>query len=89
MKETAEDVPPPTIPGRTLWQARLDSGDLFGPVDPEVQKMYDEQLGNPLMDEDFETTENDAPVHSQALGVSPLGSGSDYTVFLQRIGVCL
>lgn len=26
---------------------------------------------------------------ADSLGVSPLGSGSDYTVFLQRIGVCL
>lgn len=25
---------------------------------------------------------------SDDLGVTPLGSGSDYTVFLQRIGVC-
>lgn len=27
------------------------------------------------------------PVHSAVTGVHPLGSGSDYTVFLQRIGV--
>ncbi|EDR12349.1 uncharacterized protein LACBIDRAFT_245820, partial [Laccaria bicolor S238N-H82] len=44
-KKAALDIPHPTIPGKTLWDAREDDGIL------------------------------------------PLGSGSDFTVFLQRLGV--
>lgn len=86
MRETAEDIPHPTIKGRTLWQARFDSGTLSGPVDPEIQQMYDEEFGQYLNGP--EIFENGSPVRSEYVGVSPLGSGSDYTIFLDRIGVC-
>ncbi|KII94951.1 hypothetical protein PLICRDRAFT_128324, partial [Plicaturopsis crispa FD-325 SS-3] len=72
-RQAAEDVPHPTDAGRTLWDARSDSGKLFGngtEVDSEVLAMWEAE--------------------AQALdsiGVSPLGSGSDYTVFLQHLGV--
>ncbi|KZT29237.1 Zn-dependent exopeptidase [Neolentinus lepideus HHB14362 ss-1] len=74
-KQTAEDIPHPTIPGKTLWDATKDSGPFYGEnVDEEVRAMYEEQ--------------EEARVNAASgLGVSPLGSGSDYTIFLQRLGV--
>jgi hypothetical protein len=78
VRGAAEKVPHPTDKSRTLWDASQDSGKLFGnnslsslDVDPEVIRMFELQHGT--------TTAN--------IGVGPLGSGSDYTVFLQRIGV--
>lgn len=71
VRRTAEQVPHPTKPGLTLWDANKDNGVLLGEnLDEEVVKMYEEHIQN-----------------ADDLGVSPLGSGSDYTVFLQRIGV--
>lgn len=113
VRDTAKDIPHPTIPGRTLWQARLDSGPLFGLVDEESLRVWEEQNGVPIVEaEDFSSGRvSDAcsleapdilrawveggvkinmhgvPVHSATTGVSALGSGSDYTVFLQRIGI--
>lgn len=78
-RDTAKEVPHPTSPNKTLWDARLDSGTLYGFVDPEVQEMYDLEHGTVL--------EENAATASAGFGVGPLGSGSDYTVFLQRIGV--
>lgn len=66
-------IPHPTSEGRTLWDARTDTGTLFGDnIDSEVLAMTEET--------DTSTDET---------GVRPLGSGSDYTVFLQHIGVGL
>ena len=62
--------PHPTKPGKTLWDAREDTGVFQGAIDDEVLQMYDTQLAQ-----------------ADDVGISPLGSGSDYTVFLQRIGV--
>ncbi|KAI0036775.1 Zn-dependent exopeptidase [Vararia minispora EC-137] len=71
LKETAQAVPHPTDPDRTLWDARNDVGPLFGAhVDTEALAMHEE-----------------AKVVSDEVGVSPLGSGSDFTVFLQRLGI--
>lgn len=70
-KGAAQDVPHPTRQGSTLWDARGDKGTLTGPVDPEVVAM----------------AEVNEQVVSPNFGVAPLGSGSDFTVFLQRIGV--
>ncbi|KAA1466608.1 Zn-dependent exopeptidase [Dentipellis sp. KUC8613] len=65
VRSTAEQIPHPYDPTRTLWDATEDSGSYFGEdAEDEVQA---------------EATDN--------LGVRPLGSGSDYTVFLQHIGV--
>ncbi|THH30685.1 hypothetical protein EUX98_g3498 [Antrodiella citrinella] len=71
VRGAAEKVPHPTKPGLTLWDAKKDTGVLYGEhIDAEALKMYEEESQN-----------------ADELGVSPLGSGSDYTVFLQRIGV--
>ncbi|KAH8113339.1 Zn-dependent exopeptidase [Phellopilus nigrolimitatus] len=102
VSNAARDIPHPTIPGRTLWQARLDSGPLFGTVNEEAMHVWEEQYGTPLLEPgDFapadslgtavkgglKTDVNGVPVRSASTGVGALGSGSDYTVFLQRIGV--
>lgn len=77
IKKTAKDIPHPLIPGKTLWDARDDQGPCKGnQTSPKV---------------DFDFLENWEEAESQRkaenTGISPLGSGSDYTVFLQRIGV--
>lgn len=72
VRGAAEDVPHPTKPGLSLWDATKDSGVFRGAVNDEVLEMYDAEQQQ-----------------ADDLGVTPLGSGSDYTVFLQRIGVCL
>jgi N-acetylated-alpha-linked acidic dipeptidase len=77
IKQTALDVPHPTIPGKTLWDARNDQGPL-GPL----------QESNMTIDMDFLAEYKAREQEKQeSLGVGSLGSGSDYTVFLQRIGV--
>jgi N-acetylated-alpha-linked acidic dipeptidase len=68
IRKTAEDIPHPTDPKRTLWDATADSGHLFGEHD----------------DIDSLGTEVDVVDY---IGIRPLGSGSDYTVFLQRLGI--
>jgi N-acetylated-alpha-linked acidic dipeptidase len=70
VRDTAEEIAHPSKEGRTLWDARFDTGTLFGDhIDKEVLAMHEE----------FKT--------DGSLGVGALGSGSDYTVFLQHIGV--
>jgi N-acetylated-alpha-linked acidic dipeptidase len=79
MKRSALDVPHPTIVGKTLWDARADEGPFTGngainmTVDPESMSGY---------------TATKKEILSSDIGISPLGSGSDYTAFLQRLGVC-
>lgn len=70
IRKTAEDVPHPTDPKRTLWDATADKGKLFG------EQGDIDSLRNEVETEDVDH-----------LGIRPLGSGSDYTVFLQRLGV--
>lgn len=77
IKQTALDIPHPTIAGKTLWDARDDSGpfvDVYGnqTIDAEYLARYSEERRR------SETSKTN---------ISPLGSGSDYTVFLQRLGV--
>lgn len=64
IRQTAQDLDHPTEAGRSLWDARTDTGKFPAPA------------GH--VEEQFETLSE---------GVRPLGSGSDYTVFLQRLGV--
>jgi N-acetylated-alpha-linked acidic dipeptidase len=75
IKDVALVVDHPTIPGRKLWDALDDDGPYKGL--------------NLIVDEDFLTAykkmEADRLAHKTR--VSPLGSGSDYTTFLQRLGV--
>lgn len=76
LRNAAESIAHPTKPGETLWDARNDQGPLFGKIgehiDAEAQAVYEDELAQLATDD---------------LGVSVLGSGSDYTVFLQHIGV--
>jgi N-acetylated-alpha-linked acidic dipeptidase len=70
IRKTAEDVPHPTDPKRTLWDATTDHGQLFG-VHGDIGSL-DTEVEPEVVDD---------------IGIKPLGSGSDYTVFLQRLGV--
>ncbi|KAJ6515617.1 hypothetical protein C8R45DRAFT_957123 [Mycena sanguinolenta] len=71
LRQAALDIPHPTSPGRTLWDARFDTG-------PYASDTVDsESLG----------AAHTVNAVADDLGVSPLGSGSDYTAFLQMIGV--
>ncbi|KAJ3508658.1 hypothetical protein NLJ89_g5631 [Agrocybe chaxingu] len=79
IQQTALDVPHPTVAGKTLWDALDDEGPLKGlqaantsSVDPEFMEMYANEI---------------AELKASNTRVRPLGSGSDYTVFLQRLGV--
>ncbi|ESK87859.1 vacuolar protein sorting-associated protein 70 [Moniliophthora roreri MCA 2997] len=77
IKSTALDVPHPTTPGRSLWDARNDDGPFHGPdssapVDVEFLSRYEESQRRR---------------RNAATEIGPLGSGSDFTVFLQRLGI--
>lgn len=76
MRQSAVDVPHPTELGKTLWDARTDKGPFKTGtgIDDEYMKAY-QQAENAK--------------RSSETGIPPLGSGSDYTVFLQRLGVCV
>ena len=75
---------------------------MHGLLDEEALQVWQEQWGEPLLEpEDLihddslraaikggeKVDVNGVPVRSATTGVRALGSGSDYTVFLQRIGV--
>ena len=70
--KTAKDLAHPTEEGKSLWDARTDSGPFGGAFSPDFEVQH--EVGQKV-------------VASSRTGVHPLGSGSDYTVFLQRIGV--
>ncbi|KAJ4474266.1 Zn-dependent exopeptidase [Lentinula aciculospora] len=73
----ALDVPHPTDTNKTLWDATHDAGNYFGARED----------GNIVLDAEAAAI-REASIHAQdELGVGVLGSGSDYTIFLQRIGV--
>ncbi|KAF5340153.1 hypothetical protein D9758_016846 [Tetrapyrgos nigripes] len=86
IRKTAGDVPHPTEAdgGKTLWDARQDDGPFHesffynasAVVDAEVLQAYETEKAKQTVEEESGKT-----------GVNPLGSGSDYTVFLQRIGI--
>ena len=71
--QTAQDLPHPTKNGKTLWDALGDHGPFDGDMDADFKAEYIAKEAKRL---------------ASQTGVTPLGSGSDYTVFLQRIGVC-
>ena len=76
VRETAKLVPHPTAAGNMLWDARNDRGKLYGNLSDEAIVEIN--------------TEMDADISDNELSsIRPLGSGSDFTVFLQRIGVRL
>ena len=74
LRDAAEELPHPTDKGRSLWDATSDNGKLFGSMGHS----------NVSAKEAIRVMEL---AKADNIGVSPLGSGSDYTVFLQRIGV--
>ncbi|KAK0443095.1 Zn-dependent exopeptidase [Desarmillaria tabescens] len=77
VQQTALDVPHPTDKGRTLWDATKDSGSYFGARED----------GESVVDSDVIAASKARANAVDALGVGVLGSGSDYTVFLQRLGI--
>jgi hypothetical protein len=83
IKQTALDVPHPTIEGKTLWDARDDKGPFT--------EIGDEGAGNDTSTGDAEFMASSEAAETARLasktGIYALGSGSDYTVFLQRLGV--
>ncbi|KAI0335634.1 Zn-dependent exopeptidase [Cubamyces sp. BRFM 1775] len=73
VRSIAEEIEHPTKPGKTLWDARHDNGVLTGKhIDAESLAAY-------------EASEVEAAGDSTGVGL--LGSGSDFTVFVQRTGV--
>ncbi|EJT97553.1 Zn-dependent exopeptidase [Dacryopinax primogenitus] len=88
-RSSAERVPHPTDPGRSLWDATKDSGIYTARpgfvLSPEEAGMFrDERLS--WVDEEH-SLRTSMPSSAEYTAVSALGSGSDYTVFLQHIGV--
>ncbi|KAH9850769.1 Zn-dependent exopeptidase [Lenzites betulinus] len=71
IRDAALEVPHPTTPGKTLWDAQHDEGPFRGPADHTAIS----QRAPPL--------ENAA----DNANIGPLGSGSDFTAFLQYLGV--
>lgn len=84
LHSAALDVAHPTEANRTLWDARKDSGKLTGPVHLAGRTLKEHAVD--LHEQEEELKEFAKPDN---LNVRPLGSGSDYTVFLQRIGVLI
>ncbi|KJA29915.1 hypothetical protein HYPSUDRAFT_126892 [Hypholoma sublateritium FD-334 SS-4] len=75
IRATAEELPHPTESGRTLWDATTDDGKLFG------------LHGDNMISQAVRSIHEMQYTAVDSIGVSPLGSGSDYTVFLQRSGI--
>ncbi|KAF8213851.1 hypothetical protein K438DRAFT_1660450 [Mycena galopus ATCC 62051] len=72
---TARDIPHPTVPGKRLFDAQNDNGPISiaeGYADPEYVAAF----------EAAEKHRNEA----KSL-LPPLGSGSDFTVFLEHLGI--
>ena len=76
VRDTAGLVSHPTVAGSTLWDARNDRGKFYG-------NLSDDAIAQINVEMDAEITGNELS------SIRPLGSGSDFTVFLQRIGVRL
>ncbi|KZP07972.1 Zn-dependent exopeptidase [Athelia psychrophila] len=73
IRRTAMEIPHPIDAGKTLWDARADQGPFLG-LDSNVSLSADMQA-------------QPADEIEEGTGVLPLGSGSDYTAFLQHLGV--
>ncbi|KAG8926201.1 hypothetical protein FRC01_009216 [Tulasnella sp. 417] len=84
LRQAAIDIPHPTEANRTLWDARTDSGPLTGPKAMNLGGRSVEEIGADHYAEQVLMEEFAKP---DSLNIRPLGSGSDYTVFLQRIGI--
>jgi len=75
IRAAAQDVPHPTVLGKSLWDAQDDEGPFLdaGLVDPETLAIYE--------------AAKTARLGPSDTGVGALGSGSDFTPFLQRLGI--
>lgn len=74
VQETAKQVSHPIVYGKTLWDERNGRGSFYGNLSNEAIILMNAEM--------------DAEIAGDELSsVKPLGSGSDFTVFLQRIGV--
>ncbi|TCD69209.1 hypothetical protein EIP91_008312 [Steccherinum ochraceum] len=71
IRRTAQDIPHPSDPKRTLWDATKDSGPFSGAADADFMAMHNTVSQR----------------RAASTGVQLLSSGSDFTVFLQRLGV--
>ena len=79
VKGAALDTPHPTNKGKTLWDARTDSGPFVG-----------DDMTNATTDAERSVYIAEKETQAPNTSIFPLGSGSDYTVFLHRLGVsCL
>ncbi|KAI0638367.1 Zn-dependent exopeptidase [Trametes polyzona] len=78
IRSAALAVPHPTDPARTLWDARTDEGPFEGALDPDFARMYEAER---------RVVHGAGRAGSEKLGIPALGSGSDFTPFLQRLGV--
>jgi len=76
VRDTAKLVSHPAVANSTLWDARNDRGKFYGNLSKEAIVQINAEM-------DAEITDNELS------SIRPLGSGSDFTVFLQRIGVRL
>lgn len=76
VRDTAKLIAHPTVADSTLWDARNDRGKYYGNLSDEAIVRINAEM-------DVEITDNELS------SIKPLGSGSDFTVFLQRIGVRL
>lgn len=74
IQETAKRVSHPTVYGRTLWDARRDRGKFYGNLSDEAIVLMDAEMDAEIVGDELSS-------------IRPLGSGSDFTVFLQRLGV--
>ncbi|KAI0832613.1 Zn-dependent exopeptidase [Trametes gibbosa] len=79
IRDAALTVPHPTDPSRTLWEARGDSGPFDGALDAEFAEMSQKKKEKAQIRASRQGKEE--------LGIPALGSGSDFTPFLQRLGV--
>ncbi|KAH9833740.1 Zn-dependent exopeptidase, partial [Rhodofomes roseus] len=75
IRAAAQDVPHPTVAGKSLWDSRDDEGPFLGAglVDAETLAIYE--------------AAKKARLGPSDTGVGQLGSGSDFTPFLQRLGI--
>ena len=73
IRKSAQEVPHPTIFGKTLWDARLDDGPYHqGEMDAEFASLYEASTNRRK---------------AADTGIPALGSGSDFTAYLQHLGV--
>lgn len=72
MKSTSEEIRHPTDASRSAWSGRLDGGDWSA---------FKSLSAAPQGEDDFEA------LFASGTGIPSLGSGSDFTPFLQHLGI--